>query len=71
MVLTFAIDSSVDILDSSASVFEVHLGLQLELQASMLAFVLDENLRLQFKFWRNFELRASRSSTASVFAFGL
>ena len=37
----------------------------------MLALVLDEHFGLRFKFWGNFGLRASRSSTASVFTFGL
>ena len=71
--LTFTIDSSAEIQDSY---FDVRFRLQHALWALIRSLVFNacfgtRHFGLQFKFWGNFGFEASRSSTASVFAFGL
>ena len=59
MLLTFTINSGVDIQDNG------------KIPSSTSASGLDEHFGLQFKFGGDFGLLASRSSTALVFAVGL
>ena len=71
MLLTFTIDSSVEIQNPY---FHESFQLRSELRsirASTLALVFDEHFGLRFDFGGNFGLEASKFSTASVFAFGL
>ena len=53
---------------SRASCLDAHFWFRFALGTSTLALVLDKHLWLRFKFRGNFRLRASRSSTTSVFA---
>ena len=59
------------IICSSMYYYILVLTFTIETSVEILDFYFDEHFGLRFKFGDNFGPRASRSSTASVFAFGL
>ena len=75
LLLTFTIDSSVEIqdsyLDKRFQLTHAHFRLQFGLRDSTLALVLDDSFRLQFNLGGILDFKLQKSSTASVFAFGL